>query len=152
MDYVDYYQALGLSRSATADEIKRAYRKLSRQYHPDLNKSAGAEDKSDVIAEAYEVLGDADNRKKYDKYGSAWLRTKMVLSHSGFEGFDFSNVNFGQGRRGSVVQVGKAGRFFETFFGGGGADIFGGMGGNPGGFPGGGGRQEAAPVKITKSA
>jgi len=143
MDYVDYYQALGLSRNATAEEIKRAYRKLSRQYHPDLNKSAGAEDKFKQIAEAYEVLGDADNRKKYDKYGSAWKAYKDGAEPPpGFEGFDFSNINFGQGRR---SQGGPGGQgfsdFFETFFGGGGSDFFGGMGGNAGGFPGGGGRR-----------
>ena len=143
MDFVDYYKALGVARTATADEIKRSYRKLSREFHPDLNKSPGAEEKFKQIAEAYEVLGDKENREKYDRYGSAWKAHKDGgQAPPGFEGFDFSNINFGQGGRRPRSSQGFS-DFFETFFGGGAADVFG--GGFPGGgFPGGGrGRGQA---------
>jgi curved DNA-binding protein len=75
MKYIDYYEVLGVPRSANEKEIKIAYRKLARQYHPDMHKGKGkqqAEEKFKQINEAYEVLGDAENRKKYDKLGASW--------------------------------------------------------------------------------
>lgn len=80
MDYKDYYAVLGVSKEASQDEIQRAYRKLARQYHPDINKEAGAEDRFKDIGEAYEVLKDPDKRAKYDRYGSAW---KAAQEHGG---------------------------------------------------------------------
>jgi molecular chaperone DnaJ len=65
----DYYQVLGVSKSATADELKRAYRKLALEWHPDRNKNPGATEKFKEINEAYEVLSDETKRKKYDQFG-----------------------------------------------------------------------------------
>ena len=62
----DYYEVLGLSKGASKDEIKKAYRKLSKQYHPDLNKEEGTEEKFKEVAEAYEVLSDDQKRARYD--------------------------------------------------------------------------------------
>ena len=72
MEYKDYYKVLGLDRKASQDEIKRAYRKLARKYHPDVSKEAGAEDKFKELNEAYEVLKEPANRAKYDQYGEHW--------------------------------------------------------------------------------
>jgi len=70
----DYYQILGVSKGAADDEIKKAYRKLALKYHPDKNKSAGAEEKFKEVAEAYEVLSDKKKRDIYDKYGEDGLK------------------------------------------------------------------------------
>src|SRR5215207_8085324 len=73
MDYIDYYKTLDVSKSATETEIKKAYRKLARKYHPDLNPNdKEAEKKFKEINEANEVLSNPENRKKYDKYGKDW--------------------------------------------------------------------------------
>lgn len=81
--YKDYYATLGIPKTATEKEIKAAYRKLARKYHPDVNPgNKGAEDKFKEISEAHEVLGDADKRKKYDQYGDQW----KAYSQGGFPG------------------------------------------------------------------
>src|SRR3954464_13248830 len=72
MARTDYYKTLGVDRKASQDEIKKAYRKLARQYHPDTNKAAGAEERFKEISEAYDVLSDPEKRKKYDRGGSVF--------------------------------------------------------------------------------
>src|SRR5690242_21398590 len=68
----DYYKVLGVDKKASQDDIKKAYRKLARKYHPDTNKDAGAEERFKEISEAYDVLGDEDKRKKYDRGGGVF--------------------------------------------------------------------------------
>lgn len=70
----DYYKILGISKSASDDEIKKAYRKLALKYHPDKNKAPGAEDKFKEVAEAYEVLSDKKKRDVFDQYGEEGLK------------------------------------------------------------------------------
>ena len=69
MQYRDYYEILGVTRGADADEVKRAYRKLARKFHPDVSKEKNAEEKFKEVQEAYEVLRDADKRAAYDQLG-----------------------------------------------------------------------------------
>ena len=82
----DYYEILGVGRDATDEDIKRAFRKLAFQYHPDHNRSDGAEEKFKEINEAYEVLSDPEKRAAYDRYGHTG--GEGVFGR-GFEGFDF---------------------------------------------------------------
>src|SRR4030081_161171 len=72
MEYRDYYKILGMARTATADEIKKAYRRLARKFHPDVSKEANAEQKFKELQEAYEVLKDPEKRAAYDQLGSEW--------------------------------------------------------------------------------
>jgi molecular chaperone DnaJ len=104
----DYYEVLGVNKSASADEIKRAYRKLARQHHPDVNKEAGSDTKFKEINEAYQVLSDPNKRSQYDYYGTAG----GPGGAGGFGGFDF-----GQGFQG-FEGFGEFGDIFDVFFGG----------------------------------
>ncbi|MBN1661387.1 MAG: molecular chaperone DnaJ [Anaerolineae bacterium] len=100
----DYYQTLGVDRQASPDEIKRAFRRLARQYHPDINKDPSAETRFKEINEAYEVLSDREKRTMYDRFGHAGPR-------AGFGGFG--------GGFGDVSGFGTVEDIFESFFGGG---------------------------------
>jgi molecular chaperone DnaJ len=99
----DYYEVLGISRTATEQDIKRAYRSMARKYHPDINKDPGAEDMFKEVNEAYEVLSDGDRRAAYDRFG-----------HAAAAGNGMGGDPFGFGGAGSPF-----GDLFETFFGGG---------------------------------
>ena len=102
-DKRDYYEVLGVGKDASEDDIKKAYRKMARQYHPDVNKAADAEDKFKEVKEAYDVLSDDQKRATYDQYGH-------VDPNQGFGGGGFGGADFGGG----------FGDIFDMFFGGGG--------------------------------
>ena len=118
MEFQDYYKVLGVEKNAEASDIQKAYRRLARQYHPDVNKDAGAEDRFKEIGEAYEVLRDSEKREKYDQYGSAWKKAQTSgAPPPGWEEFQF---DFGQGgSRSGGFDFGSSGfsSFFEMLFG-----------------------------------
>ncbi|MEI7988378.1 MAG: J domain-containing protein [Chloroflexota bacterium] len=133
MDYKDYYKVLGVNKDASAEDISKAFRKLARKYHPDMNPgNKASEDKFKEINEAHEVLSDAEKRKKYDQFGSEWQR----YSHSGGRPEDFNWGQWGSqqpGAGGSNTRTisqedlekmfgggmgGGFSDFFETLFGG----------------------------------
>ena len=102
---VDYYEALGVSREANDEEIRRAFRRKAMEFHPDRNRTPGAEDKFKEINEAYQVLGDQEKRARYDRFGHAGVNGGGSGSDRPFDGFD---------------PFGGFGDIFDTFFGGGG--------------------------------
>ena len=110
MAYIDYYQVLGVDKTATQNDIKKAFRKLARKYHPDLNPNdATAKDKFQAINEANEVLGDPEKRKKYDEYGEHWKHAdefeaqKQAQKQTDAGGFsDFFEQMFGYRTRGGA--------------------------------------------------
>jgi curved DNA-binding protein len=118
MKYKDYYEILGVSRDAKPEDIRKAYRKLAKKYHPDVNKEAGAEEKYKEINEAYEVLKDPDKRQKYDTLGMNWQSGQEFTPPPGWQ-----HVEFG----GNMGDMGGFSDFFQTLFGntGGSFDRFG---------------------------
>lgn len=117
MKSVDYYDLLGVSRSASKEDIQKAYRKLARQYHPDRNKGPQAEARFKEISEAYEVLKDDDKRARYDRFGAAWQEANPGFDHGGVRvEFDAEDL-FGGSPFGSIFdrvfggQTGQASRF-----------------------------------------
>src|SRR5712692_7243360 len=123
--FQDYYEVLGVSRTATAGDIKKAYRKLARKYHPDVNPDdTTAEEKFKDVREAYDVLSDPEKRKRYDQLGANWKAGAEFTPPPGWEGsgyVDFGDI-FGGGR--GATGFGGSGSsagfsdFFETLFGG----------------------------------
>lgn len=111
--FQDYYKILGVERSASQEEIQKAYRKLARKHHPDVNKEKGAEDRFKQLSEAYEVLKDAEKRRKYDTLGDNWKMGEEFKAPPGFEGFD---PRFGRQAAG-MGDMGGFSDFFEAIFG-----------------------------------
>lgn len=112
MKYHDYYRTLGVDRQATADEIKRAYRKLARQYHPDVSKEPDAEERFKEVGEAYEVLKDPEKRASFDQLGANWKAGQDFTPPPGWSG--------GRGRPDFSTRFGADdpfSDFFQSFFG-----------------------------------
>lgn len=110
MKFKDYYESFGLPRNATQDEIKRAYRKLARKYHPDVSKHPDAEARFKELGEAYAVLKDPKKRAAYDQVGSQWKAGQDFQPSPGWDaGFEFSGHDAGNGM--------DYGDFFEALFG-----------------------------------
>lgn len=126
MAFIDYYKALGVDKKATVKEIKAAYRKLARKYHPDLNPNDGeAKRKFQEINEAHEVLSDAAKRKKYDQYGEDWKHSDQFESarQSQRQSTQYGRQSSGGGWTDFGDAAGGSGfsDFFEAFFGAGAA-------------------------------
>lgn len=118
----DYYKLLGVKRDASADEIRKAYRRLARKYHPDVNPGdKSAEDKFKQISEAYEVLSDEKKRAVYDRHGVYSDNIRESAPNAGGKGFDFSNFEWGP-FTGGEAGAGGGGSSFRDLFG----DLFGG--------------------------
>jgi curved DNA-binding protein len=112
MDFKDYYEVLGLTKAATQDEIKRAYKKLARKYHPDVSKEKDAEIRFKELNEAYQVLKDPEKRAAYDQLGQNWKAGQDFNPPPDWDaGFEFSGAGFDAGDAGDFSE------FFESLFG-----------------------------------
>ncbi|HKT74389.1 MAG TPA: DnaJ C-terminal domain-containing protein [Steroidobacteraceae bacterium] len=134
MEYRDYYKILGVARTATADEIKKVYRRLARKYHPDVSKEANAEQKFKEVQEAYEVLKDPEKRAAYDQLGSDWKSGQQFRPPPDWgSGFEFrGRPRQGGARREEAFEEAEGfSDFFSSLFGGRG---FSGGGGDAGPF------------------
>ena len=118
MEFRDYYEVMGVVRDATQDEIKRAYRKLARKYHPDISDEAEAEERFKEVGEAYEVLKDVEKRAAYDQLGANWQNGQEFRPPPGWdEGFEFSGQGAeGFGGDGYTGYGGFGGDQFSDFF------------------------------------
>lgn len=119
MEYKDYYKILGVERSANEDQIKQAYRRLARKYHPDVSKEANAEDKFKDAQEAYEVLKDSEKRKAYDELGSNWKAGQEFRKPPGWDqnAHFYSRAQAGDGF--AEEDMSGFSDFFANIFGGG---------------------------------
>ena len=112
MEFKDYYKVLGVNREASQDEIKRAYRKLARKYHPDVSQESDAEDRFKEVGEAYEVLKDPEKRAAYDQLGANWKAGQDFRPPPNWdEGFEFHGGGF------SDADAAGFSDFFESLFG-----------------------------------
>ncbi len=112
MEYKDYYKIMGVKKEATQDEIKRAYRKLARKYHPDVSKEEDAEEKFKQVGEAYEVLKDPEKRVAYDQLGANWKAGEEFKPPPDWDaGFEFRGGGFTGGDASAYSD------FFESLFG-----------------------------------
>ncbi len=112
MEYKDYYKTLDIERNATQDEVKRAYRKLARKFHPDINKDADAEQRFKEIGEAYEVLQDTEKRAAYDKFGKDWQAGQDFKPPPDWDsGFEFHGGGY------TETDASQFSDFFESLFG-----------------------------------
>ncbi len=127
MQYKDYYKIMGIARDATQDDVKRAYRKLARKYHPDVSKEPNAEARFKELGEAYEVLKDPEKRTAYDRLGSAWQSGQEFTPPSGWSSDGFES------RRSAHAGVSpeQFSDFFESLFGHGFRAAGGGAGARP---------------------
>src|SRR5689334_21016260 len=126
VQYKDYYEVLGVPRTASETDIKKAFRKLARQYHPDVAKNKKqAEEKFKEINEAYEVLGDSAKRKKYDDLGPNWNAGAEFRPPPGWESFSTGRGYTGRGQRGEEFEFQFGGTGFSDFF----EQLFGSAGG-----------------------
>ncbi|MEP7242182.1 MAG: DnaJ C-terminal domain-containing protein, partial [Gammaproteobacteria bacterium] len=148
MEFRDYYQTLNVARTASADEIKKAYRRLARKYHPDVSKEKDAEAKFKEVQEAYEVLKDVEKRAAYDQLGANYKAGQDFRPPPDFGGgFEFRGAPPGRGGGGGggAEFEGNFSDFFSSLFGGGGGGPFGGS--ETYGGPSAGGRRRSSPRK-----
>lgn len=130
MEYKDYYRVLGVDRNASAEDIKKAYRKLARQFHPDRNQASGSEERFKEVNEANEVLSDQEKRRAYDALGANWKAGTQFSPPPGWQ-FDLGRGRAGaRGPRGGFPGAEAPGAGFSDFF----SSLFGGAGGGLGGF------------------
>lgn len=150
MEYKDYYKILGVERNADEAEIKKAYRRLARKYHPDVSKESDAEARFKELGEAYEVLKDKEKRQAYDQLGANWKAGQEFRPPPGWEHADFGGFS-SQGFQGGASGFSD---FFESIFGGGFAQQGGGAHGfNAQGFRGQGfqqpGQDQTASIDVS---
>lgn len=118
MEFKDYYQTLGVGRDASPEDIKRAYRKLARKYHPDVSKEPQAEERFKEVNEAYEVLQDPEKRAAYDRLGANWRGGQEFRPPPDWaEQFGFGRAGRGAGGDGAAEAMGEFSDFFESLFG-----------------------------------
>lgn len=122
VQYKDYYQILGVPKTAPVEEIRKAYRKLARRYHPDVSKDPEAEQRFKEVNEAYQVLSDPEKRRRYDQLGANWQQYEQWQQQGGGRGFEWvftgpGGVFFGDGGDFAEEELGGFSDFFRMFFG-----------------------------------